>query len=158
MVVPLAGRVIAACVGALLVITAARSVIGTVIVPRLVGSWLTRWVDKIVDAVYRMVTAPMTDHKRRDRVLAGQAAAILLGQLVAWLAIFYFGFALLMWPFAPRGARSAFSLAGPSGVGSNPAPGAGQKTIAELAPGAARIPATLHVAYLAAPSSDLNRR
>jgi hypothetical protein len=158
MVVPLAGRVIAAIAGALLVITAARSIIGTVIVPRLVGSWLTRWVDKIVDAVYHMVTAPMTDHKRRDRVLAGQAAAILLGQLVAWLAIFYVGFALLMWPFAPRGAGSAFNLAGPAVFGSNPAAGAAQKTIADLAATAALITVTLQIAYLPTLYSEFNRR
>src|SRR5258708_19681150 len=102
MVVPLAGRVIAACVGALLVITAARSVIGTVIVPRLVGSWLTRWVDKIVDAVYHTVTAPMTDHKRRDRVLAAQAAAILLRHLPPRLPIFSFAFPLLTCPLPPH--------------------------------------------------------
>src|SRR5579864_1406085 len=103
MVVPLAGRVIAACVGGLLVITAARSLIGTVIVPRPVGSWLTRWVDKLLNWVYLMATARIADHKTRDRVLAGQAAAILLCQLVAWLAIFYLGFALLQWPFARGG-------------------------------------------------------
>ena len=44
MVVPMAGRVIAAVIGGLLVLTAARSVIVTVIVPRPVGSWLTHWV------------------------------------------------------------------------------------------------------------------
>src|SRR5215467_11259644 len=96
MVVPLAGRVIAACVGGLLVITAARSVIGTIIVPRPVGSWLTRWVDKLLNGTYLMATARITDHKTRDRVLAGQAAAILLAQLFAWLAIFFVGFTLLL--------------------------------------------------------------
>ena len=48
MVVPLAVRAIVGAVGVLLIWTAARSMIGTVIVPRPVGSWLTRWVDKIV--------------------------------------------------------------------------------------------------------------
>src|SRR5260370_35397238 len=121
LIVPLAVRVLGACIGALLVITAARSVIGTVIVPRAVGSWLTRWVDKIMDHIFHMATAVITDHKRRDRVLAQQAAAILLGQLVAWLAISYPGFALLMWPFAPQGAGSAFTMPGLAWSGPNPA-------------------------------------
>ena len=56
MVMPLAVRVVAAVIGALLVLTGARSVIGTIIVPRPVGSWLTRWVDRIVNGVYHMVT------------------------------------------------------------------------------------------------------
>ena len=87
MVVPLAGRVIAAIVGVLLIYSAARSVIGTLIVPRPVSGWLTSWVDRIVTVSYRMATARMTDHHRRDRLLAGQAPAILLMQLVAWLVI-----------------------------------------------------------------------
>ncbi|HEX4661077.1 MAG TPA: hypothetical protein VH307_27110 [Streptosporangiaceae bacterium] len=159
MVVPLADRVIAACIGGLLVITAARSVIGTVIVPRLVGSWLTKWVDKIVDGIYHTVTAPMADHKRRDRWLAGQAAAILLTQLLAWLALFYLGFVLLMWPFAPEGLGSAFNLAGPAVFGSNsPDVGAAQKTIADLASAAALITVTLQIAYLPTLYSEFNRR
>src|SRR6185369_9636129 len=44
MVVPLAGRLVAAVVGGLLVPAAWTSVIGTLIVSRSVGSWLTRWV------------------------------------------------------------------------------------------------------------------
>ncbi len=42
MVVPLAARCVAAACGALLVLTGWQSVIGTLIVPRPVGSWLTR--------------------------------------------------------------------------------------------------------------------
>jgi hypothetical protein len=49
MVVPLIGRSTAAVVGALLVLTAWTSVIGTLIVPRPVSNWLTRWVDRIVN-------------------------------------------------------------------------------------------------------------
>lgn len=81
MVVPLIGRSMAAAVGALLVLTAAASVTGTLIVPRPVGSWLTRWVDRIVNGAFRMATSVIADYKRRDRVLAAQAAAILLAQL-----------------------------------------------------------------------------
>src|SRR5262249_53037658 len=158
MVVPLAGRVIAACIGGLLVITAARSLIGTVIVPRPVGSWLTRWVDKVLNGVYLMATARIEDHKRRDRVLAGQAAAILLGQLAAWVVIFYIGFALLLWPFIPRGIASAFSLAGPGVFGPNYSLGAAERTIADLAAIAALVTVTLQIAYLPTLYSAFNRR
>ena len=48
MVVPLAARWVAAAVGILLVLTGWQSVIGTLIVPRPVGSWLTRMVDRLV--------------------------------------------------------------------------------------------------------------
>ena len=43
MVVPIIGRDMPAVVGGLLVATGAASVIGTLIVPRSVANWLTRW-------------------------------------------------------------------------------------------------------------------
>jgi hypothetical protein len=55
MIVPLAARWVAAVCGILLLLTAWSSVIGTLIVPRPVGSWLTRGVDRVVVATYRLV-------------------------------------------------------------------------------------------------------
>jgi hypothetical protein len=80
MVMPLAGRVVAAVAGALLVLTAWASVTGTLIVSRSVGSWLTRWVDRIVNGAYRLATKKMVEYRRRDRLMATQAAAILLSR------------------------------------------------------------------------------
>ena len=114
MVVPLGGRSVAAVAGGLLVVTAWASVIGTVRVPRPVSSWLTRWVDQIVTRVFWLVTSVIADDRRRDRVLAAQAATILLGQLAAWLGISFLGFGLLLWPFAVGGITSAFTIAGSS--------------------------------------------
>jgi len=87
MAVPIAARDVAAAVGALLVLTAAVSVVGTLIVPRSVASWLTRTVDVVVNGAFKLITSPVASYKRRDRILAAQAAAILLGQLAAWLLI-----------------------------------------------------------------------
>jgi len=159
MVVPLVGRVIAAVVGALLVYTAARSVIGTVIVPRPVGGWLTGGVDKIVSSCYRIASAVITDHKRRDRVLAGQAAAILLAQLVAWLAIFFIGFSLLLWPFG-AGITNAFTTAGPAlwEIGSARFSGAPERVILDIASLTGIVTVTLQIAYLPTLYSAFNRR
>jgi len=155
---PLAGRIIAAVVGVLLVFTAARSVIGTVIVPRPVGSWLTRTVDKLVVVTYRAWTDRIRDKRRRDRVLAGQAAAILLLQLVAWLAIFFVGFSLLMWPFFP--ITTAFTTAGPAlfEIGSERVSGAPERIILDIASLAGIITVTLQIAYLPTLYSEFNRR
>ena len=114
MIVPLEGRSVAAAVGALLVLTTWSSVIGTLIVPRPVSSVLTRWVDRIVDGVYALLTRHVHDYTRRDRMLATQAAAVLLTQLATWLGISFVGFALLLWPLDPFGVASAFSNAGSS--------------------------------------------
>jgi hypothetical protein len=160
MVVPLIGRVIAAVGGGLLVITVALSVIGTIIVPRPVGSWLSRWVDGLVTGAYRLVIAPIASYKRRDRVLAGQAAAILLAQLVAWLGFFFIGYSLLLWPFLPEGITSAFTTIGPAlwEIGSTRATGAAQHAILDIASLTGIVTITLQIAYLPTLYSAFNRR
>src|ERR1051326_7518916 len=99
MIMPMEGRIVAAVVGGLLVVTSASSVIGTLIVSRSVSSRLTRWVDRTVGwaydlAVNRFADSPQDSkerrraaYQRRDQLLATQAAAILLMQLAAWLIV-----------------------------------------------------------------------
>ena len=116
MTVPLWGRVIAAVAGGALVVTVWTSVIGALIVSRSVTSRLTRLADRCVNGMFQMTVRRIRDYRRRDRVLSVQAAAILLGQLVAWLGAAYLGFALLLWPFEAHGAAAAFIAAGSSGT------------------------------------------
>jgi hypothetical protein len=159
MMVPPVGRGIAAVAGALLVFTAARSVIGTIIVPRPAVSWLTRSVDTGVTFWYRLMARMVRDHARRDRILAGQAAVILLGQLVIWLAIFFVGFSLLLWPFEPN-ITNAFSQAGPAmfEIGSVRLSGAATRIILDLASLTSLVTITLQIAYLPTLYSAYNRR
>jgi hypothetical protein len=159
MVVPLAVRGIVAAIGVLLIWTAARSMIGTVIVPRPVGSWLTRWVDKIVSFGYGVAASKIKDHKRRDRLMAGQAAVILLMQLLAWLLIFFVGYSLLLWPFITP-ITSAFTTAGPAlfEIGSERASGATERVILDIAALTGIITVTLQIAYLPTLYSAYNRR
>ena len=109
MVVPLAGRSVAAVAGGLLVLTAWASIIGTLIVPRPVSSWLTRWADRSVNWAFRLVTGAVADHQRRDQILASQAPATLLAQLIAWLAISFLWYMLLLGPWETGGLASAFT-------------------------------------------------
>jgi hypothetical protein len=81
MSVVMIGRWVAAVAGGLLVLTAWASVVVTLIGARPVGNW----VDRLVNGAFRLATSRMADYTRRDRILAGQAAAILLTQLAAWL-------------------------------------------------------------------------
>ena len=117
MAVPIAARDVAAVVGALLVLTAAVSVVGTLIVPRSVASWLTRWVGVIVSGAFNLITSPIASYKQRDRILAAEAATFLLCQLAAWLLISFIGYTLLVWPFMSGGITSAVTLAGPAVFG-----------------------------------------
>ena len=114
MVMPQAGRVLAAVIGGLLVLISVSSVTGTLIVSRPISSRLTRLVDWLVDRAYHVPVHRVGDFRRRDRLLATQAAAVLLAQLATWLVVAYVGFALLLWPFAARGLVSAFVDAGSS--------------------------------------------
>lgn len=160
MVVPFAVRSLAAVTGGLLVLTAWASIVGTVVVPRPVSNWMTRWVDRIVNKAFHLATTGITDFRRRDRILAGQAAAVLLMQLLAWLGISFIGFALLLWPFADGGITSAFKISGSSmfTLGFASAPGAVPIGIVfvDAATGLAII--TLQIAYLPALYAAFNRR
>ena len=160
MVMPLAGRAVAAVIGGLLVLTAASSVIGTLVVTRSVGSRLTWWVDRTVDRAYQLVVSRSADSRRRDQLLATEAAAVLLGQLVAWLAVAYVGYALLLWPFAVRGVLSAFVDAGSSlfTLGFAVPAGAVPAVIVFLAAAVGLLIITLQIAYLPTLYAAFNRR
>ena len=113
MTVPLAARDIAAAAGAVLVLGAVVSVVGTVIVPRNTGSRLTRLVTRVVNGLFRLICRPVSAYRRRDRIMAGQAAVILLGQIAVWLGAFYVGYALLVWPVTAS-IGVAFTSVGPA--------------------------------------------
>ena len=114
MVVPVAVRSLAAVAGGALVIAAWASVIGTLIVPRRVSSWLTRWADRIVNRAFIVVAGADADYRRRERVLVAQGVMILIVQFAAWLGISFIGFTLLLWPFVTGGIMQAFTVAGGS--------------------------------------------
>jgi hypothetical protein len=159
-VVPMVGRVVAAVIGGLLVLTSALSVTGTLIVTRPVSSQLTRWVDQTIDRVYQAVLPRIRDFRRRDRVLATQAATILVTQLAVWLIVAYVGFALLLWPFATRGVVSAFVDAGSSlfTLGFAVPAGAVPAVIVFLAAATGLVILTLQIAYLPTLYAAYNRR
>src|SRR3954452_6318810 len=95
-----AARVVLAIAGAALVILTGLSVVRALVIPRARPGGVSRSVDMIVDSAFRVVTRRLDDYEDRDRVLAGQAAGVLVGMLVVWLAGFLIGYALLLWPWA----------------------------------------------------------
>ena len=159
MTVPIAARDVAAAAGALLVLSTAVSVVGTVIVPRKSGSRLTRLVTSAVDGIFRLIVWPVRSYRWRDRILAGQAAVILLGQLAVWLVGFYLGYALLIWP-AAGSIGTAFTSAGPAlwTFGSPDTHGFFETAVLDTAAMAGLITVTLQIAYLPALYAAFNRR
>ena len=160
MVVPLAARYVAAAVGVLLVLTSASSVIGTLIVPRSVSSTLTRHVDMLVGGAFVLITKPVRSFRRRDRILATQAATVLIAQIAAWLGMFFVGFSLMFWPLVHGGISEAFRLAGPGvwQIGSDEAQGALEVTLLDIAAIIAIVTITLQIAYLPTLYTEFNRR
>ena len=160
MIVPIAARWVAAAFGALLVLSGWQSVIGTLIVPRPLASWLTRLADRVVVGAYHMVTARLPDYKRRDRVLATQAAAILLTQLVAWLAIFVAGYTLVLWPCNGASITSALTDAGSSmfTLGFSEPRGAAPAALVFVAAATGMVVVALQVGYLPTLYAAFNRR
>lgn len=146
---PIAARDVVAAVGAVLVLSAVASVIGTVIIPRKTGSRLTRLVAGAVNGLFGLITRPVASYRRRDRLLAGQAAAILLGQLAIWLGTFYVGYTLLIWPVT-NSIGTAFASVGPAlwTFGSPDAHGFYETAVLDTAAMAALITVTLQIAYL----------
>jgi len=157
---PSAGRAVAAVIGVLLLLGAGQSVTGTLMVSRPVSSRLTRWVDQVVDLGFQVVARRIADYKRRDQLLAAQAAAILLTQLVAWLGVSFIGYALLFWPFAARGLASAFVDSGSSmfTLGFSEPAGAGPAAIVFLAAATGLVIVALQIAYLPTLYAAFNRR
>ena len=158
--VPLAARAVAAVVGGLIVVVTAGSVIGTLIVPRPSGSRLTNMVDVAVNWTFQLFASFINDYRRRDRVLAAQAAALLIFQLFAWLGFFFVGYALLLWPMISGGITTAFATAGPGlwQIGSDTVRGAAERTIVDFASLTGIVTVTLQIAYLPTLYSEFNRR
>jgi len=160
MVVPEFARWIAAAVGVLITATGAASVIGTLIVPRSVGSAVTRKIDQLVNGAYVLLTKPINEYRRRDRVESTHAAAVLICQLLVWLAMFFVGFSLIFWPFVPGGITDAFRVAGPAlwEIGSDRAHGGIEQAILDIASLTGIVTVTLQIAYLPTLYSAFNRR
>jgi hypothetical protein len=160
MAVPVVGRSLAALAGAALVFTAVASAVGTLVVARPVTNWLTRWVDRFVDHGFRLITRPIDDYERRDRVLAGQMAAVLLGQVAAWLVLAFFGYSLLLWPFVHGGITIAFTEAGSAlfTLGFAKPSGSGPVAIVLLAAATGIGLVSLQIAYLPTLYAAFNRR
>ena len=160
MVVPLAGRAVAAVAGGAFVLTVWISAVGTLITPRQISNWLTRLVDKTVNKAFTMVVSHIADYRQRDRVLAAEAPAILIGQLVAWLGMSFIGFTLLLWPFVTGGATRAFTVAGSSmfTLGFSEPAGAAPAVIVFAAAATGLVIVTLQIAYLPTLYAAFNRR
>src|SRR5271163_1110864 len=108
----MAGRVFVGVVGGFIVLATAWSVLGTLVVPRRIRSRIPRTVFLVNRSVFRFFADMTSSYEHRDRLLAIQAPVQLIGQVVAWLALYQLGFGLLMWSFGNGDLGSAMEQTG----------------------------------------------
>jgi hypothetical protein len=106
-------RVVAAVIGAFIVLATAWSVLGTLVVPRRIRSRILVMIFIVNRSMFRFLADKSSSYEGRDRILAVLAPIQLIAQVVAWLALYQVGFGLLMWPFVGNGGLgSAMEQAG----------------------------------------------
>jgi hypothetical protein len=106
--------ILAAVVGALIVLLTWASVLSVLVVPRRSRDRLSRLINAAVGAAFRAATRGVRSYARRDRWLAWQAPTAILVQLASWLSLFYVGFALVLNGIDDRRVSHAFAQAGSS--------------------------------------------
>jgi hypothetical protein len=113
-----------------------------------------------VNKIFRLAAGAADDYRGRDRVRSGQASAILLASLVAWLGVALIGYWLLMWPLVRGGIGTAFSTAGSSmfTLGFAEPSGAPPAVVVFAAAVTGLVIVTLQIAYLPSLYAAFNRR
>jgi hypothetical protein len=135
------------------------SVVGTLVVPRGVGSWISRGCEIAVDRVFLLLVRRLPGIQRRDRVLAWQAPVTLLVRLAVWIGLFMVGYALVLLPIVGSAAL-AFSEAGSSmfTLGYAPPTSSSSTTVDYLAAYSGLLVVGLQVGYLPTLYAAFNRR
>jgi hypothetical protein len=146
--------------GLAVIVTTFTSVLGTLVVPRNVGSLISRACERLLDAMFLRATRPVRSFEVRDRVLAWQAPMTLLVRLAVWLSLLWLGFGLVLLPSVHGVAARAFSDAGSSMFTLGyAAPVSGASTALEyVAAFSGLIVVGLQVGYLPTLYAAFNRR
>ncbi|WP_010696411.1 hypothetical protein [Saccharopolyspora spinosa] len=151
--------VVVAVVGGLLVAVVTASVARTLVIARARPGGLTRLVRRAVDSFFVLLTRSASDYATRDRILAAQPVTFLAAMLATWLAGYFLGYTLLLFPWEPGLTESARE-AGSSlfTLGFSTTATAAPSVIDFLAAGTGLLVVALQIAYLPALYSAFNRR
>jgi hypothetical protein len=146
--------------GLFVVIGTLSSVVGTLVVPRNIGSRISLAVDRMLDAGFLQLTKRVRSFVRRDRILAWQSPLSLLLRLAVWLGLLVVGFALLLLPSLDGRIAPAFSAAGSSmfTLGYAAPVGTGSTTLEYVAAFTGLVVIGLQVGYLPTYYAAFNRR
>ncbi|CAN5680604.1 hypothetical protein BH24ACT26_BH24ACT26_16850 [soil metagenome] len=153
-------RFLCAVLGLLVVLLTAQSVLRALIVPRGLSSRLSAAVSKYLRHSVLLVSNRFPTYETKDTIMALQAPLFLLLQLAAWLLLFLFGYALMLWPLIDTSFSTALVESGSSmftlGFASTSRPGATVVDFVAAATGL--IVVALQIAYLPTLYASFNRR
>ncbi len=147
--------------GLVLVFSTWRSIVTTIILPRLTTSRIMLLTWAAVFYTFQFVADRLPRYEQKDRWLALRGPIALLAALVNWMACFLIGFALMGWPLVEGGDFGvALRIAGSSfftlGVVSSPL---GGPTVLEfVAAASGMIVIALQIGYLPTIYGAYNRR
>jgi hypothetical protein len=103
-----------AILGAFILFSTVKSVVGTLVVPRGFASRRTTLVAAIVLGLYRLVAHRTRSYEARDRVLGWAGPTTILTMLSAWLLMFLVAYALMLMGISELPPQVAFREAGSS--------------------------------------------
>ncbi|GIH18397.1 hypothetical protein [Rugosimonospora africana] len=107
-------RVFIGVLGGLLLLVTLGSVLRNMVVPRGLGSLLTRVVWHVVRIVMSAVARPFHSYETRDWLLAWLAPLVLVGVLASWLTSVFCAYALMVHAISALGWAESFREAGSS--------------------------------------------
>lgn len=108
------GHVAAFAGGVIIVLATASSVVRTLIVPRALRSPIATAVQAVVAWCFHQVADRISDHDRRDELLAWVGPMTILLLLLSWLTSFLGAYSLLQWASGDHSAADAIREAGSS--------------------------------------------
>src|SRR2546423_13719377 len=89
-------RVISGLAGAALLVLTAGSILRNVVIPRGLGSMLTRVLWRALRQLLLLAARPFHTYEARDKMLAWLAPMVLVSTLLSWLASLFGGYGLIM--------------------------------------------------------------
>ncbi len=89
-------RILALIAGILLLLTAAMSIVRTMVIPRLTISFVYAIVLRTTDGLFTGAARLMRTYQQRDRILAWSGPVGIIAALIVWLLLFLIAYALLI--------------------------------------------------------------
>jgi hypothetical protein len=154
-------RWLAFAMGLALLLSTARSIVTTVIMPRFSRSLISLVAWRAVERPIFAAVRRLRSYEAKDRVLSGLGPLAILSLLITWLLLIFLSYALMFWPVVPGGSfATALFLSGSSmftlGIASSSQPG--PIALEFLAAASGLIVVALQISYLPTLYTAYNRR